>query len=63
MAVLVTIIKERFGVVMAIVITNGTYYIRYTNIGATKKTSNINNAYQFSSVDEAIKGMKKAKEN
>ncbi len=46
---------------MAIVITNGTYYIRYTDTGATKKTSNINNAYQFSSIDEAIKGMKKAK--
>lgn len=45
---------------MAIVITNGNYYIAYTDTGATKKTKDINNAYQFSTVNEAIKGMKKA---
>ena len=46
---------------MAIVITNGTHYIRYTDTGATKKTSDINLAYQFLSTYEAINGMKKAK--
>lgn len=45
---------------MAIVITNGSYFIRYTSTGATKKTSDINLAYQFSSVYEAICGMRKA---
>ena len=45
---------------MAIVITNGTYYIWYTKTGATKKVSDINLAYQFPTVAEAIKGMKKA---
>ena len=46
---------------MAIVITNGTYYIRYSDNGKTLKTSDINKAYQFYSVKEAIKGMKQAK--
>ena len=45
---------------MAIVITNGTYYIEYTENGATKKTTDINCAYQFNSVSDAIKGMRKA---
>ena len=45
---------------MAIVITNGTYYIKYTDTGATRKTSDINSAYQFPTVNDAIKGMKKA---
>lgn len=45
---------------MAIVITNGNYYIWYTSTGATKKVSDINLAYQFSTVSDAIKGMKKA---
>lgn len=45
---------------MAIVITNGTYYIRYTDTGATKKTSDINMAYQFPTVKDAIKGIHKA---
>ena len=45
---------------MAIVITNGTYYIEYTENGGTKKTTDINCAYQFNSVSDAIKGMKKA---
>lgn len=45
---------------MAIVITDGTSYIWYTNTGATKKTVDINNAYQFNSIADAIKGMKKA---
>lgn len=47
---------------MAIVITNGNHYITYTDNGATKKTTDINNAFQFSTVAEAIKGMKKAEE-
>ena len=46
---------------MAIVITNGIYYIKYTDTGATKKTTDINLAYQFLSTYEAISGMKKAK--
>ena len=46
---------------MAIIITNGTYFIRYTDTGATKKISDINMAYQFNSIYEAINGMKKAK--
>lgn len=46
---------------MAIVITNGTYFIRYTDTGETKKTSDINLAYQFPSIYEAINGMRKAK--
>lgn len=48
--------------IMAIVITNGNHYVTYTDSGATKRTTDINNAYQFSTVDEAIKGMKKAEE-
>jgi hypothetical protein len=47
---------------MAIVITNGNHYITYTDSGATKKTTDINSAFQFSTVAEAIKGMKKAEE-
>lgn len=46
---------------MAIVITNGKHFIRYTDTGATKKTTDINSAYQFVSTYEAIQGMKKAK--
>lgn len=46
---------------MAIVITNGKYYIMYTDTGATKKTIDLNLAYQFINVNEAIKGMKQAK--
>lgn len=45
---------------MAIIITNGNYYIWYTSTGATKKVSDINLAYQFPTVADAIKGMKKA---
>lgn len=45
---------------MAIVITNGNYYIYYTKTGATKKVSDINLAYQFPTIADAIKGMKKA---
>lgn len=48
--------------IMAIVITNGNYYITYTDSGAIKKTTDINSAFQFSTVAEAIKGMKKAEE-
>lgn len=47
--------------IMAIVITNGTYFIRYTDTGATKKISDINLAYQFPNVNAAISGMKQAK--
>jgi hypothetical protein len=46
---------------MAVVITNGTYYITYTDTGATKKTKDINSAYQFDTVANAIKGMNKAR--
>lgn len=46
--------------IMAIVITNGNYYICYTKTGATKKVTDINLAYQFKTVDQAINGMKKA---
>ena len=46
---------------MAIVITNGTHFIRYTDTGATKRTTDINLAYQFPTVNDAICGMKKAK--
>lgn len=47
---------------MAIVITNGNYYIRYDlNTGATKKTLDINLAYKFATVKDAINGMKQAK--
>lgn len=45
---------------MAIVITNGTNYIKYSETGKTIKTTNINSAYKFLSVAEAIKGMIKA---
>ena len=47
--------------VMAIVITNGQYYIRYTDTGATKKTSDINLAYQFPTARDGINGIQKAK--
>lgn len=47
---------------MAIVITNGTYFIRYDlNTGATKKTTDINLAYKFATAKDAIDGMKQAK--
>ena len=45
---------------MAIVITNGSFYITYSDNGATRKTVDINLAYQFPTVADAIKGMKKA---
>jgi len=48
--------------IMAIVITNGKHYVTYADSGATKKTTDINNAYQFPTVGEAIKGMRKAEE-
>lgn len=46
---------------MAIVITNGKYYITYTETGATKKTTDIECAYQYVSISEAKHGMLKAK--
>ena len=46
--------------IMAIVITNGNYYIYYTRTGATKKTLDINTAYKFTTVADAIEVMKKA---
>lgn len=45
---------------MAIVLTNGKYYITYADTGATKKTPDINAAHQFASVYEALNGMRKA---
>lgn len=53
--------KRKEGYIMAIVITNGTHFIRYTDTGATKRTTDINLAYQFPTVNDAICGMKKAK--
>lgn len=48
--------------IMAIVITNGTYFIRYDlNTGATKKTTDINLAYKFATAKDAIDGMKQAR--
>lgn len=47
--------------IMAIVITNGNYYITYTDTGATKKTKDINDAYQFTALGDAIRGMNKAR--
>ena len=52
--------KREEGYIMAIVLTNGTNFIRYTDTGATKRTSDINMAYQFPTVKDAIKGMNKA---
>lgn len=47
---------------MAIVITNGTYFIRYDiNTGATKKTTDINLAYKFATAKDAIDGMRQAR--
>ena len=45
---------------MAIVLTNGTCYVYYSSTGATKKTTDINNAYQFPTVSQAIKGIRDA---
>lgn len=53
--------KRKEGYIMAIVITNGTYFIRYTDTGAAKRMTDINLAYQFPTVNDAICGMKKAK--
>lgn len=57
----VFLMKDRKVDIMAIVLTNGTFYIWYTDTGATKKTTDIDNAFQFQSVTKAIQGMKKAK--
>lgn len=46
---------------MAIVITNGQYFIRYDGNGATKKTTDINLAYKFATAQDAINGMKQAR--
>lgn len=46
---------------MAIVITDGKYYVRYTDTGATKKTVDFSSANQFATVNEAIIGMKQAR--
>ena len=48
--------------IMALVITNGNHYVTYADNGAIKKTKDINKVYRFSTVAEAIKGMKKAEE-
>lgn len=45
---------------MVIVITDGTLYIWYTDTGATKRNTDINNAYRFPSVAEAIRRMNRA---
>lgn len=54
--------KRKEGYIMAIVLTNGTYYIRYDlRTGATKKTLDINLAYKFATARDGINGMKQAK--
>lgn len=45
---------------MAIVITNGTYYIKYSNTGKIQKTKELDEAHQFVNVKSAITGMKRA---
>lgn len=45
---------------MAIIITNGIYHIKYADTGATKRTKDINDAYQFATVSQAIAAIKKA---
>lgn len=47
--------------IMAIVITNGTYYIYFSDTGAIKKTTDINKAHHFLVVGDAIGDMKRAK--
>lgn len=46
---------------MAIVITNGLYYIKYNETGGIVKTKNIDEAFQYEDVDHAVKKIKKAK--
>jgi len=45
---------------LAIVITNGTYYIKYSNTGKIQKTKELDEAHQFVNVKSAITGMKRA---
>lgn len=45
---------------MAIVITNGNFYVKYSDNGGIRKTKEITEAHKFSTVKEAINGMKKA---
>lgn len=45
---------------MAIVITNGKYYIYFSKTGAIKKTTDINEAHPFEVVGDAIRDMKRA---
>lgn len=47
---------------MAIVITNGMHYVTYEDTGKIEKSKDINKAFQFSSISDAIKGMKKDKQ-
>lgn len=46
--------------IMAIILTNGTRYISLTNSGAVKKVDDIKEAYNFYSVEKAIKQKNKA---
>lgn len=45
---------------MALVITNGSYYVLYTDTGRTRKTTNINEAEVFPSIKEAVAAIKRA---
>lgn len=45
---------------MALVITNGSYYVLYTDTGRTRKTTNINEAEVFPSIKEAVTAIKRA---
>lgn len=47
--------------IMAIVITNGTYYISFTENDRMIKTKDIENAYNFPLISDAIKIMKRSK--
>ena len=43
---------------MAIVITNGLYYIKYNETGGIVKTKNIDEAFRYEDVDHAVKKIK-----
>ena len=45
---------------MAIVITNGKFYVKRKETGAIRKTTEIDQATIYNNVDEAVEEMKKA---
>ncbi len=46
---------------MAIVITNGMYYVAYNEYGGIIKTNNMDEAFHFQTVDDAVQSVIKAK--